>query len=322
MSVDPVNHPLRRPVVLEAITRAASGHAGRPWAAQGFTDLDDRASHPCGVLHGRPFPVFAKLDSAPDAAAKFTAEMRGLDLVERLAGIATPTPVGPGVVPVEDGWLLLFEALPERHAEDRTRDDWRSIGHTLARLHTVHSAQFGLDGQDGFFGPFRQDNTPVPANRWADFYAERRVRPLLRSAVGSGYLPADLAGAVERLVPRLAELSGAEPRPSLVHGDAQQNNFVSTPAGAVVVDVAPYFGHPEIDLALVDHFAPVPPDVFDAYREIRPIDPDFPARRELWRLFAYLAAVTVDGTSPFGRRYLGRLSAAVAHYTSVLGSQR
>jgi len=50
---------------------------------------------------------------------------------------------------------------------------------------------------------------------------------------------------------RLPDLAGPEPRPALLHGDAQQNNFVSTAAGAVVIDAAPYFGHPEADLALV-----------------------------------------------------------------------
>ena len=101
---------------------------------------------------------------------------------------------------------------------------------------------------------------------------------------------------------------------ALLHGDAQQHNFVSTDAGAVVIDVAPYFGHPELDLALVDYFDPVPDDVFDAYRDIAPIDPGFAQRRELWRLFGYLAVVTVDGHTSFGRRMLTCLADAVRSY--------
>ena len=50
-----------------------------------------------------------------------------------------------------------------------------------------------------------------------------------------------------------------EPVPTLVHGDAQESNFVSTRDGAVLVDACPYFGHPELNLALVDYFEPVPP---------------------------------------------------------------
>jgi fructosamine-3-kinase len=119
---------------------------------------------------------------------------------------------------------------------------------------------------------------------------------------------------VTDIAARLPALSGPEPRPSLLHGDAQQNNFVSTPVGAVVIDAAPYYGHPEADLALVGYFQPVPGEVLAAYRDIAPVDPGFPGRRELWRLAAYLAVVAVDGDGPFGRRYLDRLAGAVRLY--------
>jgi hypothetical protein len=66
--------------------------------------------------------------------------------------------------------------------------------------------------------------------------------------------------------------------------------------------------------ALVDYFTPVPNEVFDAYREVAPLDCGFWQRRELWRLFGYLAVITVDGTSAFGRPFLGRIADAIALY--------
>jgi fructosamine-3-kinase len=153
----------------------------------------------------------------------------------------------------------------------------------------------------------------VPSDRWAEFYTERRVWPRLRSAVDAGHLPSDFAAAAEHLLQRLPPC-GPEPRPTLLHGDAQQHNFVSTDAGAVVINVAPYFGHPELDLALVDYFDPVPDAVFQANREVVPLDSGFSQRRELWRIFGYLAVVTVDGDKPFGRRMLARLADAVWSY--------
>jgi len=62
----------------------------------------------------------------------------------------------------------------------------------------------------------------------------------------------------------------------------------------MVIDPAVYYGNPEIDLAYVDYFEPMPDDVFAGYREEMPIDPGFPERRELWRVSAYLAAVQVE----------------------------
>jgi fructosamine-3-kinase len=311
--VTPV-HPLLEPPVVAEIERAASAHVGIQWVRGPFVDLDERAFHPCGVFAGRPVGVFAKLGVGPDAAERFRRELAGLELLGQRAGIATPVPVATGLVELPAGALLLSEALEERPPQARTREDWTSIGRTLATVHGVRDELFGLIAGDGFFGPLRQDNRPSPSNRWVDFYAERRVLPLLRSAVDSGNLPADLATEVERVTRRLPLLGGPEPPPSLLHGDAQQNNFLSTDNGSVVIDAAPYFGHPEVDLALIDYFDPVPEDVFNAYRDLAPIDAGFEQRRELWRICGYLAVITVDGHSSFGRSFLSRLSDAVRAY--------
>lgn len=307
-------HPLEHALVVREVERAAAAHLGRRWAVSGFTDLNDRASHPSGIFHGEPFSVFAKLDPAAAGVEQFTAELAGLDLLRGRAPVVTPTPIATGVVEVEARALLLLEAIPEVPAQARSVDQWRSVGHALALVHQVHDERFGLERFNGFFGPLWQDNQPVGSNRWADFYAERRLLPRLRSAVDSGHLPRELAVGIERLVNRLPSLCGPEPRPALLHGDAQQNNFLTTATGAVLLDVAPYFGHPEIDLALLDYFAPVPDEVFDAYRSVTPIDPGFWQRRELWRLFGYLAVITVDGMSAFGRPFLKRIADAIALY--------
>jgi protein-ribulosamine 3-kinase len=307
-------HPLLGATIRARIEHAASAHLGRPWGSRGFTSLNDRASHPCGILHGVPFSVFAKLGLTAGAREPFTAELAGLRLIGRTADVRVPVPVADGLAETEGGTLLLYEALAERPPEAREPADWRSIGYALAALHQVGHERFGLDGPRGFFGPLPQDNRPVPGNRWVGFFRERRLLPLLRTGVDSGHLPAALAAEVEGIAVRLPALAGPEPRPSLLHGDAQQNNFVSTAAGAVVIDAAPYFGHPEADLALLGYFQPVPDDVLDAYREILPVDPGFAGRRELWRLPAYLAVAAVAGDTPFGRRYLDRLAAAVRLY--------
>ncbi|GAA2759081.1 fructosamine kinase family protein [Actinopolymorpha rutila] len=325
-------HPLSAASILSAVEVAASAHLGRPWTATGFADLDDRASHPCGIFRGEPFSVFVKLDLTVAGSEQFTAELRGLELLRRRTGVATPTPVATGQVRVDNGSLLLLEAIPEVLPQARTAEQWRSIGRALATVHQVHGQRFGLAEFDGFFGPLRQDNRPVDTDSatdsgtgtgsWPDFYAERRVLPRLRQAVDSGHLSPDLARDVEHLVGRFPALCGPEPKPTLLHGDAQQNNFLTpdvdgttgTPAGAVLLDPAPSFGHPEVDLALVDYFSPVPEAVFDGYREITPIDPGFAQRRELWRVFAYLAVIAVDGSSAFGRQFVDRLAAAVRRY--------
>ncbi len=309
-----VSHPLLDPAVRAAVQRAASAHRGTRWTGTGFTDLTGRAAHPCGIFQGTPFPVFAKLSTTPDAAAQFAAELAGLRLLHGRAGVAVPVPVADGMTAVPpSSHLLLFEGLPERPPGARTPADWRAIGRALATLHGVPGPGFG-SASNGYFGPLPQDNAPVLPDTWTTFYTQRRLVPHLRLATDSGYLPARLSDGIAQIIRRLPALAGPQPRPVLLHGDAQQHNFVSTPAGAVLVDPAPYFGHPELDLALLGYFNPVPQHVFDGYTELRPIDDGFPQRRELWRLFAYLAVLSAAGGTPAGRQFLTRLDQAVTSY--------
>ena len=122
-------------------------------------------------------------------------------------------------------------------------------------------------------------------------------------------MPPVVIRQVEKLISRLPELCGPEIVPSFLHGDAQQNNFISTEMGAVVIDPAVYYGHPEMDLAFIDYFQTVPDDVLAGYQDELPIDPGFKERRDLWRVWGYLAAVTVEGSG-----YLGKLTEAVQKY--------
>ena len=306
-------HELQRADLVAAVDRTVSEHLGRRWVRYGFVDLNDRASHPCGIHRGDGFDVFVKHSASRDGAEQFDLECRGLRFLEWHGGARIPVPVGTGVVTAGDGALLLLEAAPEVSPSDRSPADWRAIGTALAEMHSHTGATFGLAGLDGFFGPLRQDNRPVASNRWLDFFRERRLEPFRALAAASGHLPAELHAPLDALTDRLPGLVGPEPIPTLLHGDAQQNNFLTSPAGqAVVIDASPFYGHPENDLAMLDIFAPVPDDVFDAYRERHPLDAGFAGRRELWRVPVYLAAIAVSGATPFGRSFIPRLENALA----------
>ena len=258
--------------------------------------------HPgSAILSDGSFSVFAKFSEAAHGFEQFKIELAGLRLLSERSGVLTPTPIG--IIPVTGGSILVLEAV---QAVDRAPRHWRQIGQTLARLHQIKGHRFGLD-TNGYFGPLYQDNTRE--KNWPTFYAERRLLPGLRLAVASGNMPPEVIRQVEKLISRLPELCGPEVVPSLLHGDAQQNNFISAERGAVVIDPAVYYGNPEMDLAYIDIFQAVPHDVFDGYRDEMPMDPGFAERRDLWRIWGYLAAVTVEGSS-----YLGRLTRAVQQY--------
>jgi fructosamine-3-kinase len=287
--------------LIGALEKAVSQYAKRDWRVETAEDLSDYACHPCAILSDGSFPVFTKLGEEDDAAEQFERELADLEYLSSNTGVAIPKSIG--LVSAGGGMLFIAEAIKP---VERRAFQWRQIGKTLARIHSLTSESHGFP-TDGFIGPLRQDNTPAPD--WVTFYRERRLVPRLAAAVDSGNLPPPVARRVEQVIKRLPELGGAEATPCLLHGDAQQNNFISTEEGTFVIDPAVYYGNPEIDLARVDCFQTVPDDVFDAYREERPIDPGFAERRSLWRVSIYLAAVAIEG-----QIHLDRLTGALREY--------
>lgn len=271
------------------------------WRVADFRDMNDYASHPSAILSDGIHSVFVKLSQAEHGEDQLAVELSGLKWLSERAGVLIPSPIG--IVPVVGGFLLVLEAAD---VIERTPEAWREIGRTLAHIHQVKGDQFGFHMQ-GYFGPLFQDNRP--AEDWLTFYIERRLWPRLFGAIDSGFMPTPIIRQVEQLISRLPFLGIPEVQPVLLHGDAQQNNFISTPNGAMVIDPAVYYGNPEIDLAYVDYFQPVPNAVFDGYQDILPIEPGFQERRDLWRVAAYLAAVQVGG-----RDYLMPLANAIQPY--------
>jgi protein-ribulosamine 3-kinase len=290
------NHPLRTPV-----ERIVSEHIGREWTIKKARDMGEYACHPAAIFSDGSYSVFAKFSEAADGWEQFEIELAGLRLLAERSGVLIPAPIGIRRVP--GGSILVLEAV---RAVARTPRHWRQIGQALACIHKIKGERFGLD-TNGYFGPLRQDNTPL--DDWPTFYAERRLEPGLRLAVDSGNLPPNLVPQIDDLIWRLPELCGPEVQPSLLHGDAQQNNFISTEMGTVVIDPAVYFGNPEVDLACIDIFQTVPEDVFEGYQDELSIDAGFWERRDLWRVWGYLAAVAVEGSA-----YLGKLTRAVQRY--------
>ena len=283
------------------VEHAVSEYIGERWTVKQFRDMNDFSSHPSAIFSDDAYSVFVKLSQAVNGLEQFELELKGLQLLSELSGVRIPTPIGN--VSVEGGVIMVLEAVA---AVERTSKQWREIGQTLAQIHRIKGQHYGLDSHN-YFGPLYQDNRPI--DDWSTFYAERRLFPRLMGAINAGNMPTIAIQQVEKLISRLPGLCGPEVEPTLLHGDAQHHNFISTTDGAVVIDPAVYYGHPEIDLAYVDYFHPMPEDVFLGYQEELPIDSDFYERRDLWRVYGYLAAVEVEGAP-----YLGKLLEAVQKY--------
>ena len=217
----------------------------------------------------------------------FDAEARGLRwLGETTAagGVGVPEVLGH-----DHECLILRWIEPGKNTVDAAV----AFGRALATTHRAGADGFGLD-QDGFIGRLPLPNRSAPT--WPEFYAARRVLPYVKLARDRGRATAEDAEAIERVLPRLAELVPEEP-PSRLHGDLWNGNVLWGLDGQCrVIDPAAYGGHREVDLAMLALFGlPHLQRVTDAYEEAYPLAEGWRDRIGIHQLFPLLVHACLFG---------------------------
>ena len=215
----------------------------------------------------------------------------------------------------ETGWRVpeVIAVTPQQITLERLRTarpgaaGWRQAGHNLARQHAeTVTERFGFDC-DTFCGDSRQPND------WRDdgfeFYREQRYRPQVQRARDAGLLDAPQIQSLEALIDRLDDWLPNEP-PALLHGDLWSGNLLFDTAGEpVLIDPAVYYGWPEADLAMTHAFGGFAADFYQAYREVRPLEPGFEQRLALYNLYHWLNHLNL-----FGGTYLGAVLNVLQRY--------
>ncbi|MDX1561379.1 MAG: fructosamine kinase family protein, partial [Gammaproteobacteria bacterium] len=161
------------------------------------------------------------------------------DMLDAIRATGAPAPAVLG----HDAGVLVLELLP---GGGNLGSAWHDLGAVMARLHAARGDYFGWP-KDYAFGPVGIDN--ATAADWAVFWAERRL------ANQTPHLPPALAARVERLAGQLSDRLPALPPPALLHGDLWSGNIVVDRARVSgLIDPACYYGHAEVDFAMLSLF--------------------------------------------------------------------
>jgi fructosamine-3-kinase len=249
--------------------------------------------------------VFAKTHSDPPPGF-FVTEAAGLRWLRETGAVAVPD-----VLAVSDGSgpdaggptaLLVLEWIDEDRG---ATTDEHAFGRALANLHRAGAPCFG-----------REDRRPTgsrslpndPTDSWAEFYADRRLRPLVRMARDANAVDEGVLADIERISGNLASMGGAQEPPARLHGDLWAGNrIVDRNRRSWLIDPAAHGGHREFDLAMMRLFGGFGDAAFAAYHDEFPLADGWEQRVPLHQLAPLLVHAV-----KFGGAYRAAVANAVA----------
>jgi protein-ribulosamine 3-kinase len=242
-----------------------------------------------------------KVNDAEKFPGMLQKEKIGLETLAASKSVLTPKVLGCGAIAGKQ--FLVLEKICTVNSVDQT---WIHFGRDLAKMHQTSSENFGFES-DNYIGSLVQQNDQQKT--WTEFLITQRLQPMLELAVNQGDVNYVEAKIFDSLFSKLNELIPKE-KPALLHGDLWSGNFLVGPAEeAVLIDPAVYYGHREMDLAMMHLFGGFSPKLFDAYHEIYPLEKGWQKRIDLNQLYPLLVHLNL-----FGRSYWDRVKKIVDGY--------
>ena len=242
--------------------------------------------------------LVVKVNIAGKFPNMFEKEKKGLELLE-LSNFLIPKIFSIGSFRKLD-YLILEYIKPGKAI------NWGKFGENLANLHQLSNNKFGL-GYDNYIGSIHQINTYE--NNWLNFYTNHRIIHLMIVARNKNLLNYQDCRKIESMCGSFKDFIPFT-LPSLLHGDLWSGNIICSENGSpVLIDPAVYFGHPEIDWAMLDLFGNYPQYSFEIYNEINPLEKGFEERKSIHQLYPLLVHLVL-----FGRSYYSSVMSKVKRY--------
>ncbi len=210
-----------------------------------------------------------------------------------LRAIAASGAPAPEVLAAGDG-ILVMEAMP---SDGGLSSAWESLGIALAKLHAAKGGACGWP-DDYAFGSVAIENGRMKS--WPSFWAERRLLP------NCSHVSSTLARRIEALAAdlpnRLPELAA----PSLLHGDLWGGNILASGNRVTAfIDPACYYGHGEVDIAMLNLFDGPSTAFYEAYDAL---EPGWKERLIIYQLWPALVHLRLFGSGyrPMAERLLSQ----------------
>ena len=242
--------------------------------------------------------VVIKINNTQTLPQLFEKEKQGLELLSKSTFIV-PKPLKIGTI--DDTPFLIMDYI-----EQGSELNWAVFGEKLAQLHLIEGKYFGLE-HDNYIGSLEQVNLECGA--WSEFYTNHRLLALTAKARDQGLFEKKHCIWIEKLCQRLDELIPTC-KPSLIHGDLWSGNLLIHSSGhPVLIDPAVYYGHPEMDWAMLSLFGSYPEEAMDYYQNLYPLEKGLNLRIDIHQLYPLLVHLML-----FGKGYLSGIESTLKKY--------
>ena len=242
--------------------------------------------------------VVIKINTSQLLLQLFEKEKQGLELLSK------STFVVPKHIKTDS--IDNLQYLIMDYIEQGSELNWAVFGEKLAQLHQIQEKYFGLD-HNNYIGSLKQVNQECGA--WSEFYTNHRLIALTAKARDQGLFEKKHCNWVEKLCQRLDELIPAC-KPSLIHGDLWSGNLlIDTSGHPVLIDPAVYYGHPEMDWAMLSLFGSYPVEALDHYQNLHPLEKGLNERKDIHQLYPLMVHLIL-----FGKGYLNGVESTLKKY--------
>ncbi|OAA54044.1 fructosamine-3-kinase [Cordyceps fumosorosea ARSEF 2679] len=286
-------------VILETLGLDASETRMSPHGGSGFASTFKLSTS----VDGQPCRYFIKTGRAAAAETMFRGEHASLNAIADAVPGFCPRAHAHGAMRDASGQYFLATDFLDL-SSSTSSSSRPSLAAKLAQLHTTPAPTPG--GAFGFpvitcCGATPQDNTWTTS--WPEFFAERRLRAVLRACKADAELSAAVETVAAEVVPRL--LGRVEPvAPVVLHGDLWSGNHGRAAGGEeVAFDPAAVYGHAEYDLGIMRMFGGFGRAFWEEYHALVPkAEP-----REEWedRIALYELYHHLNHLAMFGGGYRG-----------------
>jgi protein-ribulosamine 3-kinase len=222
------------------------------------------------------------------------SELHGLTTIADSSTVRTPQVFG--ITPVHSDYSALILEYIQSDTPTFNITTEKNIAHTITELHKVKGDQFGLD-RDNHIGALKQVNALKTS--WSQFFISTRLEYMWDQAITEKSVPPEWTIHYTSYLNKLSDhLDSIHVIPTLLHGDLWSGNMLfEEENNPVLIDPAIYYGHGEVDLAMMDLFGGFSNRVFDEYQSSFEIPDGFEFRKKAYQLYYLLVHVRLFGSA-------------------------